>query len=65
MPAACNAAAQVGAHKSITAAKHTHAPSLVLGALESWRILFIFQNLKNTPPATLRKSNSPNSPATS
>ena len=34
MPAACNAKAHAGAHSSITAIKHTHAPSLLPGALE-------------------------------
>jgi hypothetical protein len=43
MPAACKAEAQAGAHSSITATKHTHAPNLLPGALESWRILFILR----------------------
>jgi len=59
MPAACKAAAQAGAHSSITAIKHTHAPNLLPGALESWRILVIFPKLKSTPPAAARKFNSP------
>ena len=48
MPAACKAAAQAGDHNKINATKHTHAHNLLPGALESWRILFIFSNLKNT-----------------
>jgi hypothetical protein len=57
MPAACKAEAHAGAHRSIIATKHTHAPSFLTGALESWRILFIFPNLKNTPPVGHRKFN--------
>ncbi|HET6933142.1 MAG TPA: hypothetical protein VFI45_22645 [Candidatus Acidoferrum sp.] len=52
-PAACKAEAHAGAHKSITATKHTHAINLLPGALESWRILSVFPNLNNTPPHTL------------
>src|SRR3981189_3354189 len=48
MPAACKAKAHAGAHSSITATKHTRAPSLLPGALESWRILFIIPNSKST-----------------
>src|SRR4029077_12428800 len=55
IPAACKAEAQAGAHSRITAAKHTHAPNLLPGALESWRILFIFSKFNNTPPASVRK----------
>jgi len=58
-PAACNTAPQAGAHKSITATKHTHALNSLPGALESWRVLFIFPNPKNTPPAIARKFNLP------
>jgi hypothetical protein len=55
MPAACKAEAQAGAQSKITATKHTHAPSFLPRALESWRILFIFPMSKNTPPAAARK----------
>ena len=58
IPAACNTAPQAGAQRSTTARRDTHAINLLPGALESWRILFIFAKLKNTPPATARKSNS-------
>ena len=58
IPAACKAEAQAGAHKSITATRHTHAIHLSPGALESWRILFIFSNLKDTLPAAVGKFNS-------
>lgn len=57
IPVACKAEAQAGAHKSITATKHTHAIHLLPGALESWCVLFIFAKLKNTLPATARKFN--------
>jgi len=53
MPAACKAEAQAGAHSKITATKHTHAPNLLPGALESWRILFILRIstiLQMSPP---------------
>jgi hypothetical protein len=54
MPVACNAEAQAGAHSNITATKHTHAPSFLPGALESWRLLIIFfPNLKSTLTANL------------
>ena len=43
IPAACKAEAQAGAHKSITATRQTHAAIFLPGALESWRILFIFR----------------------
>jgi len=59
MPVACNAVAPAAAHKSITATRHTHARNLLPGALESWRILFIFPNLNDTPPSQLRKFNLP------
>jgi hypothetical protein len=58
IPAACKAEAHTGAHKSITATKHTHAPNLLAGALELWRILFIIPNINNTPPSLVRKFNS-------
>jgi hypothetical protein len=57
MPAACKAKAHAGAHSSITATKHTHAPSLLPGALESWRILFIIPNSKSTRGTAVRKFN--------
>ena len=60
-PAACNAEAQAGAQSRINATRHTHAPSLLPGALESWCIFFIFPNPQHTPPATARKFNSPGS----
>src|SRR5579859_5415331 len=59
IPAAWSAEAHSGDHNNITATKHTHAPNLLPGALESWRILFIFPNPKNTPLAEQRKFNSP------
>jgi len=61
MPAACKAEAHAGAHSNISATKHTHAHSFLPGALESWRILFIFPNLKNTPPVGVGKLKLPSS----
>jgi hypothetical protein len=55
IPAACKADAQAGAHSSIRATKHTHAPNRLSGASESWSILFIFPNSKNTPSTAPRK----------
>jgi hypothetical protein len=53
IPAACKAEAQAGAHSNNTAIKHTHARNLLPGALESWRILFIFRTSRilHIPPS--------------
>jgi hypothetical protein len=52
MPAACNTEAHAGAHSSINATRHTHAPNLLPGALESWRIFFIWRisRILHPPP---------------
>jgi hypothetical protein len=55
IPAACNAEAHAGAHKSITATKHTHARNRLPAALESWRVCCIALKPQNTARIGNRK----------
>lgn len=43
IPLACHAAAHVGAHSSARANKHTPAPTLLSGAIETWSVRFMVE----------------------